>query len=218
MTRPPPLPLGRPLATKDQRIRAGLIDHFIDSSLWFWFFILVGWSVFHLDAPVDARSFLVDLATNFPISLMIIALFFVLDILLCVSRGQSIGQCINRIYKTHQRATSKYFEWSIFNFPKIWLHGLVSRCLGMPLLFLCLMIWFIVNPMVTPMNIHEFSLVDPEGAYQLLVFLLKMIGTTLLLFGLFLPFGLGFIREELPTWYDQMLGVYIVEKSQKSHS
>ncbi len=216
MTRPPPLPTRRPLATKDQRIRAGLIDHFIDSSLWFWFFILVGWSVFHLDASVEARSFLVVLFQNFPISMRIISLFFVLDILLCVRRGQSIGQCVNGIYKKNQPTTQQRIISRFFVIPKIWLHGLMSRCLGMPLLSVSILIWLILNPVVTPIHLRDFSLIEPEGSLLLLVILLKIIGWALLFFGLFLPFGLGFIREQLPTWYDQLLGVHIVEKPQKS--
>ncbi len=214
---PPPLPpqksLEQLLATKDQRIRAGLIDHFIDSSLWFWFFILVGWNVFHLETSVDARSFLIMLSLNFPISLMIIVLFIVLDILLCVSRGQSIGQCINGINKKNQSTTSNQILNSVFAKPKIWLHGLMSRCLGMPLLSVSVLIWLILNPMMTPIHLHDFSLIEPEGSLLLMIFLLKIIGWALLLFGLFLPFGLGFLRGQLPTWYDQLIDVQVLQRN-----
>lgn len=212
MTRPPPLPM-LILATKDQRIRAGLIDHFIDSSLWFWLFILVGWNVFHLDASVDARLFLFVLFQNFPVSLMIISLFMLFDILLCVSHGQSIGQCVNGIYKNQQPTTPLRILSRVFAIPKIWLHGLVSRCLGMPLLSVSILIWLISNPIITPIHLHDFSLTEPEGSFLLIVFLLKIIGAALLLFGLFLPFGLGFIRAPLPTWYDRFLGVQICSTS-----
>lgn len=214
---PPPLPkqwiLGQSLATKDQRIRAGLIDHFIDSTLWFWLFIIAGWGVFHLEASIDTRSFLVMLTTNFPISISLITLLFVFDFLLCVTRGQSIGQLVNSIYKTTQQTTSNQILWSIFDIPKIWLHGLISRCLGIPLLCMCLIIGLMLNPMITPIDLQDFSLVEPEGSLQLLFFLLNMIGSALLLFGLFFPFGLGFILSPLPTWYDRLLGVHICSSS-----
>ncbi|HEY4713978.1 MAG TPA: hypothetical protein VIH30_07040, partial [Aquirhabdus sp.] len=206
---------GQSPATKDQRIRAGLIDHFIDSTLWFWLFIIAGWSIVHLEVSVDARSFLVMLATNFPISISIFTLLFLFDFLLCVTRGQSIGQLINGIRKSNQRTTSHLMVRSIFDTAKIWLHGLISRCLGMPLLYMCLIIGLIFNPIIKPIDLHDFSLIEPEGSFLLMVFLFKIIGWTLLLFGLFLPFGLGFIREQLPTWYDQLLGVHIVENPQK---
>lgn len=205
---PPPLPLSM-AATKDQRIRAGLIDHFIDSTLWFWLFILVGWSVFHLDSAVDARSFLLRLAINFSISMSVIALFLVVDSVLCIVLQQSIGQLVNGIYKENQKLTSQLRLFTIF---KIWFHGLLSRCLGMPLLGLFFVIVFIVNPIITPIHLQDFSLIEPEGAYRLLVFLLKIIGDISLLFGLFLPFGLGFIRGQLPTWYDRLLGIQIKQK------
>ena len=214
---PPPLPTpaifaGQSLATKDQRVRAGLIDHLIDSSIWFWLFILFGWTAFHLETPLDTRSFLIVLASNFPISINGIGFLLILDLLLCVYRRQSLGQLINNIYKTNQRATSKQFVSVIFDIAKIWLHGLISRCCGMPLLSVSLLIGFILNPMMTPIHLHDFSLIDPEGSFLLMVFLLKIIGWILLLFSLFLPFGLGFMRSPLPTWYDRLLGVYIIEK------
>jgi hypothetical protein len=209
---PPPLPTqdnfpSQFLATKDQRIRAGLIDHFIDSSLWFWFFILIGWSVFHLEASVDSRSFLVLLSKNFPISLMIISLSLIVDFFLCVCRGQSIGQWINGIYKKNQPTNSDQILNRISAIPKIWLHSLISRCLGMPLLCISILIWLILNPTMTPIRLHDFSLIEPEGSLLLMIFLLKIIGWAMLLFGMFLPFGLGFIRSPLPTWYDRWLGV-----------
>lgn len=218
MTRPPPLPTRRPLATKDQRIRAGLIDHFIDSSVWFWLFVLFGWNIFHLDAPVDARSFFILLSQTFPISITIIILFVFLDILLCFRRGQSIGQFVNGIYKKNKLINSNQILNRFIGISNIWIHGLISRCLGLPLLTVSILIWLTLDPTVTPIHLYDFSLIEPEGSLLLLIFLLKIIGGTFLLYGLFLPFGLGFIREQLPTWYDQLLDVHIVEKQQKSHS
>lgn len=220
---PPPLPTqwtftGQPLASKDQRIRAGLIDHFIDSTLWFWLFILIACCALQLESSLDARAFLIVLATHFPISIFIIGLMLFIDFGLCLTRGHSIGQIANGIYKTTQRQTSQAVVWRIFDIPKIWLHGLLSRCLGLPLLSICLITLLILNPNIPPINLHEYSLVEPEGAYQLMVFLLKIIISALLLFGLFLPAGVGFITSQLPTWYDNLLGVSIVEKSKKSRS
>lgn len=219
---PPPLPshwmLNFLFASKDQRIRAGLIDHFIDSSVWFWLFILVMGCSIQLEFAMDARSFLRVLIKQFPISMGIIGLLLVIDFLLCVSRGQSIGQLINRIYKVGQHTASQCFVVSVLEVVKFWLHGLISRCLGMPLLCVYLVICLILNPMIIPINLHDFSLVEPEGAYRLMTFLLNIIGTTLFLFGLFLPAGLGFIRTQLPTWYDQLFGVQVREKPKKSHS
>ena len=220
---PPPLPTqwtfsGQPLATKDQRIRAGLIDHFIDSSLWLWLFILVAWCALHLESSMDARSFLVLLATNFPISIGIIGVLIVFDFLFCVSHGQSIGQLINGIYKMGYPASSHRNRVVGFSGLKIWFHSLISRCLGMPLLSICVLIWLILDPIITPIQLQSFSIIEPEGAYRLMVFLLEIIGWVLLVFGLFLPFGIGFIRGSLPTWYDHLLGVRIVEKPHKSHS
>lgn len=216
---PPPLPTqwieGQPLATKDQRIRAGLIDHFIDSTLWLWLFILIAWCLFHLESPIDARTFLIALASNFHISISMIELILALDFLLCLSHGQSIGQLVNGIYKTTQRMPSHRIVWCIFDVPKIWLHGLITRCLGIPLLTVSILILLILNPMIAPIYLHDFSLVEPEGAYRLMVFLLKIIMIVLFLFGLFLPAGLGFIRSQLPTWYDNLLGVRVVEKPKK---
>lgn len=220
---PPPLPTqwiftGQPLATKDQRIRASLIDHFIDSTLWFWLLILIAWCALQLETSMDARSFLVVLASHFPFSISIIGLMLLIDLGLCLTRGHSIGQIANGIYKTNQRPTSQVLVWHFFDISKIWLHGLLSRCLGLPLLSICLITLLILNPNIPPINLQEYSLVEPEGAYQLMVFLLKIIISALLLFGLFLPAGIGFITSQLPTWYDNLLGVSIVEKSKKSLS
>lgn len=203
---PPPLPPSS-LATKDQRIRAGLIDHFIDSTLWFWFFILVGWNILHLDASLDVRSFLIVLSSNFPMSISVIGLLLVLDLWFCVRHGQSIGQWITGIYKTGQQATPFSQINPPADIPKIWLHGLISRCLGMPLFCVCILVWLILNPLIMPFSLREFSLIEPEASFLLIVFLLKIIGSILLLFVFFLPCGVGFIRSPLPTWYDRLLGI-----------
>lgn len=212
MINPPPLPTDYPLATKDQRIRAGLIDHFIDSSVWFWFFILLGWSAFHLKTSVDARSLLIIIYQNFPISMTIIVMYVVLDFMLCIYLGQSIGQCVNHIYKSNLPSRNPLILSHLFDISKIWLHGLFSRCVGLPLLCVSLLIWLILNPIMIPIHLYDFSLIEPKGSLLLLLFLLKIIAWTLFLFALFIPFGIGFIRGSLPTWYDRLLGVQILNR------
>ncbi|MDE2419559.1 MAG: hypothetical protein KGO49_00060 [Gammaproteobacteria bacterium] len=213
MKQPPRLPDSsntqpRP-ASRHQRIRSGLIDHFMDSTVWAWLFLTAVWTALHLQASIDARAFLVILCSNFSTSMSFIALFFVSDFLLCISRGQSLGQMINGIYKTTQPTHTKN---QAFDVLKLWLHSLVSRCLGLPLLLICLFIWLAVNPVITPIHLQDFSLIEPEGSYLLMIFLLKIIGITLLLFGLFAPFGLAFAQGALPTWYDQILGIHVMQK------
>lgn len=203
-------------ASRNQRIRAGLIDHFIDSTIWVWFFLIAMWTALHLQAPIDTRSIFFVICTNFSTSMGLIGLFFISDLLLCIHRGQSLGQMINGIYKTTHISQAKHTKSNSLDALKLWLHSLVSRCLGLPLLFVSLLLWLSANPIITPIHLQDFSLIDPEGSYLLIMFLLKIIGMTLLLFGLFLPFGLGFVRNTLPTWYDQLLGVNIVQKLPKS--
>ncbi len=94
---------------------------------------------------------------------------------------------------------------------KLWLHGFVSRWLGQPLLWVCVLFWLALNQIIAPLNPLKFSLIDPEGSYLLMMFLLKIIGMALLLSSLFLPIGLGFMLGALPTWYDQLLGVRVVK-------
>jgi len=211
---PPPLlvhPTSNLLAIKDQRIRAGLIDHAIDSTVWFWLFIIAAWTGLNLHSVIDARSFIVLLATQFPISFFSISSLLIFDFLLCVCCGQSMGQRINGIYKTNQTSLMHHYFLNAF---KVWLHGLVSRCLGLPLLCVCTLLIMIFNPMIAPIPFRDFSLIEPEGAYLLMSFLLKIIGMALLLFAFFLPAGLGFICGSLPTWYDKRLGVLIIRKTQ----
>lgn len=213
---PPKLPFSslnaQPLpASRHQRIRAGLIDHFTDSTVWGWLFLIAIWTALHLQASIDARAFLVLLCSNFSTSMSLIALFFVCDFLLCICRGQSLGQMINGIYKT-TLSSHIHTKNQSFDVLKFWLHGLVSRCLGLPLLLICLLIWLTVNPIITPIHLQDFSLIEPEGSYLLMIFLLKIIGITLLLFGIFLPFGLAFAQGTLPTWYDQILGISVNQK------
>jgi hypothetical protein len=220
--KPPKLPINSNtqillVASRNQRIRAGLIDHFIDSTIWVWFFLIAMWTALHLQTPIDAQSFFIIICTNFSTSMSLIGLLFIGDLLLCVHRGQSLGQMINGIYKTSQISQAKHIKNDSLDVLKLWLHSLVSRCLGLPLLFVCLLLWLSVDPIITPIHLQNFSLIDPEGSYLLMTFLLKIIGFTLLLFGLFLPFGLGFVRNTLPTWYDQLLSVNIVQKIPKSH-
>lgn len=216
-SKPPQLPTSfltmQPLqASRHQRIRAGLIDHFIDSTVWVWLFLIAIWTALHLQTSIDARAFLILLCSNFSNSMGFIALFFICDFLLCIYRGQSIGQMINGIFKIILIPKEKEPKNQIFDGLKLWLHGLVSRCLGIPLLFICLLIGLIVNPIITPIHLQDFSLIEPEGSYLLIIFLLKIIGITLLLFGLFLPAGLAFSRGTLPTWYDQILSIRVIQK------
>ncbi len=212
---PPQLPNSldaQPLpASRHQRIRAGLIDHFMDSTVWVWLFLIAIWTALHLQNSIDARAFLVLLCSNFSTSMSLIGLFFVGDFLLCIHRGQSLGQMINGIYKTTLSSHIQTKNQS-FDVLKLWLHGLVSRCLGLPLLLICLLTWLTIDPVITPIHLQDFSLIEPEGSYLLMIFLLKIIGITLLLFGLFLPFGLAFARGSLPTWYDQILGISVLQK------
>ncbi len=213
--RPPRLPDSLstlPLASRHQRIRAGLIDHFVDSTIWVWLFCISIWAALHLQASIDARSFLVLVCSNFSRSMSFIILFFVSDFLLCIRRGQSLGQMINGIYKTTRSSKPTHTKNRSFDVLKLWLHGLVSRCLGLPLLLVCLIFWLAVDPIITPIHLQDFSLIEPEGSFLLMIFLLKIIGITLLLFGLFLPFGLAFAQGTLPTWYDQILDISVMQK------
>jgi hypothetical protein len=196
-------------ASRHQRIRAGLIDHFIDSTVWVWLFFIAIWTMLQLHASIDARDFFALLCSHFSTSMSSIGLLMIGDFLLCVYRGQSLGQMINGIYKAAQPAKSNRIKNHFLDIFRLWLHGLVSRCLGLPLLFICLILWLSVDPTVTPLNLQNFSLIEPEGSYLLMIFLLKIIGVTLFLFGLFLPAGLAFVRGTLPTWYDLVLGINV---------
>lgn len=215
---PPKLPTSsfnvEPLpANRHQRIRAGLIDHFIDSTVWVWLFFISTWVTLHLQTSIDARVFLILLWSKFSTSMSCIVIFFVSDFLLCIYRGQSLGQMINGICKVVQAKQPPQKNTQSLDILRLWLHGLVSRCLGLPLLFMCLLIILMFNPSICPIHLQDFSLIEPAGAYLLMVVLLKIIGITLLLFGFFLPAGLAFARGELPTWYDQLLGVRVIQKS-----
>jgi hypothetical protein len=204
-------------ASRHQRIRAGLIDHFIDSTVWVWLFFMTLWTDLHLETAINARDLFVLLCSNFSTSMSLIGLLFIIDFLLCFYRGQSLGQMINGIYKDAQPSPSIRIKNHSLDISRLWLHGLVSRCLGLPLLFICLLLWLGIDPTILPIHLHEFSLIEPQGSYLLMIFLLKIIGITLFLFGLFLPAGLAFLRGTLPTWYDLILGIS-VQKSPHSRS
>ncbi|WP_410211151.1 hypothetical protein [Aquirhabdus sp.] len=209
---PPPIPQDiahrvMHAASRDQRIRAGIIDHTIDSTIWLWLMGMTLWSVFHLETGCDARSMIASLASQFSFSISIIVALSLFDLFLCVWRGQSIGQLLNKIYKKPLQSTLNNPTSVI----KVWLHGLVSRCLGLPLLHVCLVFMIIFNPTIQPMSLSDFSLIEPEGSLTLLVFLFKIILATCVLFGVFLPFGLGFLRQPLPAWYDRVLGVDVLQ-------
>ncbi len=196
------------MASRDQRVRAGIIDHTIDSTLWIWLMGISIWCVFNLSSPLDARSFILMLSIQFKQSVFVISTLLLIDLFLGTWRGQTIGQFLNNIYKKPYPSIIKRPSVYVF---KIWLHGLFSRCLGMPLLYVCVIIILLTNPIIHPMHLSEFSLIEPDGSLMLLVFLLKIMLVTLLLFGVFLPFGLGFLSAPLPTWYDRLLGVVVVQ-------
>jgi|GEM_PF-3496159 len=193
-------------ASRHERIRAGLADHAIDSTLWIWLFLLIGLTMLHETNPILIRALLPRLFHQFPLSLLIISAYLILDLGLTLIRQQSVGQLFNRIQKLPQPV-----GLGVSVLLRVWLHGLVSRCLGMPLLLVCLVALLILNPNISPIHLQDFSLIDPEGTLNLLVFLLEIIGVTLLLFALFLPFGLAFLYGPLPTWYDRVLSVVIVQ-------
>jgi hypothetical protein len=221
---PPKLPtqeshaLMRLNASRHQRIRAGLIDHFIDSTVWVWLFSITLWNTLHLQDSIDARPFFIILCSSFSTSIALIGLLFIGDFLLCVYRGQSLGQMINGIYKVIQPLQSNRIKHHLLDFLRLWLHGLISRCLGLPLLFICLLLWLGIDPTITPIHLNEFSLIEPQGSYLLMIDLLKIIGITLFLFGLFLPAGLAFTRGTLPTWYDRLLGVFVLQITLRSNN
>ena len=197
-------------ASREQRLQAGIIDHAIDSTVWIWLVGIAFWCAFHLEATVDMRAFLVLLVSQFPRAMPSIASLLIIDLWLCLGRGQSLGQLIGRIYK--YREPSKNTKKSPFDGIYLWLHGLISRCLGLPLLLLSLFLLVCINPNVNATHLQDYSLVDPSGAARLLLLLLNIIVMTLLLLALFLPAGLGFIRGGLPTWYDRMLHVHILKQ------
>jgi hypothetical protein len=204
-------------ATRNQRIRAGLIDHFIDSTVWLWFFVIVIWTAFHLQVSMDTRAFFTHLCSNFSTSIILIGLLFIGDFLLCVYRGQSLGQLINGIYKTSSPSPFRQTYNQSFTVLRVWIHGFISRCLGLPLLVVSLIFWLSIDPIICPIHIQQFSLIEPEGSYLLIIFLLKIIGSTLLMFGLFLPAGLAFLRGTLPTCYDRLLKISVLQTKIQSH-
>ncbi|AXI02709.1 RDD family protein [Aquirhabdus parva] len=194
-------------ASRDQRIRAGIIDHTIDSTIWLWLMAMALWSVFHLETASDARSIIASLASQFSFSISFIVALSSFDLFLCVRRGQSIGQLFNRIYKKPFQSSPN----NLISVIKVWGHGLVSRCLGLPLLHVFLVFIIFFNPTIQPMSLSDFSLIEPEGSLTLLIFLFKIVLASCVLFGVFLPFGLGFLRQPLPTWYDRVLGVDVLQ-------
>ncbi len=201
-------------ASREQRLQAGIIDHTVDSTLWIWLAGIAFWCALHLEVTVDMRAFIVLLTNQFPRSISLIGLLLIIDLILSISRGQSLGQLISRTYKyheTHPQTAPK----SPFTGLYLWLHGLISRCLGLPLLLVCIFLLLCFNPSVSPIHLQDFSLLEPRGAALLLLFLLKIISVTLLLFALFIPAGLGFIRGALPTWYDRLLHVHVLAKTKQ---
>jgi hypothetical protein len=201
-------------ASRYQRIRAGLVDHFIDSTVWVWLFVMTIWTSLHLQTPIDSRAFFIILCSNFSISLGLTGLMIIGDFLLCVYRGQSLGQIMNGIYKTDNSTDSSKIKNHTVVVVRMWIHGLVSRCLGLPLLFVCLMLWLSIDPIIEPIQLQKFSLIEPNGSYLLMTFLLKIIGVILFLFGLFLPAGIAFAKGTIPTWYDLFLGINIQSNKQ----
>ena len=165
----------------------------------------------HLKNSIDAQSFFTTMCTQHASSMVMIALIFMCDFLLCIYRGQSVGQMMNGIHKVSRISQARRLTEIIKHFMKLWLHGFVSRWLGQPLLWVCVLFWLALNQIIAPLNPLKFSLIDPEGSYLLMMFLLKIIGMALLLSSLFLPIGLGFMLGALPTWYDQLLGVRVVK-------
>jgi hypothetical protein len=196
-------------ASRDQRVQAALIDHSIDSTLWVLLAGLTLWVACHLQAPLDLRTFVPVLVSEFPQMMMLIGLVFGVDLLLGLSRGQTIGQLIIGTYKYHEQklAAPKPTPLQPLYF---WLHGLLSRCLGLPLLLLTILLLLSLNPTIAPIHLSRFSLTEPVGTLLLLVFLLKIIGGTLLLFAVHLPTALGFFKHPLPTWYDRVLSVHVL--------
>ncbi len=193
-------------ATRHERIRAGLADHAIDSTLWIWLCLVIGWNLLHVTNSITVHALIPLLWHQSPLSMLTISSYLVFDLGLTLIRKRSPGQLLNRIQKLPQPPAS-----AAVTGLRIWLHGLVSRCLGMPLLLVCLLGLAMINPDLAPIRLQDFSLIDPDGTLNLLLFLLEIIGMALLLFALFLPFGLAFLNGPLPTWYDRILGVYIVQ-------
>jgi len=202
-------------ASREQRLQAGIIDHAIDSTVWIWLAGIVVWCALHLEVAVDTRAFIVLLANQFPRSIALIGILLIMDIILCIRRGQSLGQLISRTYKYHE-LRPQTVQNSPFTGLYFWLHGLISRCLGLPLLLVCIFLLLCINPSISPIHLQDFSFLEQRGAALLLLFLLKIISVTLLLFALFIPAGVGFIRGELPTWYDRLLRVHVLTKPKKS--
>ncbi len=188
-------------------MQAGIIDHAIDSTVWCGLAIVAFWCACNLQTSLDLRSFVVAMVSQFPLSMAMIGLMLTLDLWLCLSRGQSFGQFLGQLYK-HREATAAAPLAPL----TFWLHGLISRCLGLPLLWLGGLVLLCINPTIHPLDLQDFSLLDPTGAARLVLFLLKIIGVALLLFALSIPIALGFYRQPLPTWYDRLLGVHILVK------